>query len=110
LALAVIGFVFAVIAFKRVGSLLFIALPTAALVLPYWLFQILGNDNWLGILADPTIAIPVEKKILLDQVIGGDHLLGWAALGFLGFAFLSLLAKPREYCLPGLLHLLLSRI
>ena len=95
LALAVIGFVFAVIAYKRVGSLLFIALPTAALVLPYWLFQILGNDNWLGILADPTIAIPVEKKILLDQVIGGDHLLGWAALGFLGLAILSLLSKAK---------------
>jgi hypothetical protein len=94
-ALAVIGITFAVIAYKRVGSLLFIALPAAALVLPYWLFQILGNDNWLGILADQTISIPVERHNLLDQLIGEDLLLGWAALGFLGLAILSLISKAR---------------
>lgn len=95
LGLVAIGILIAVIAFKRVGSLLFIALPTGALVLPYWVFQILGNNNWLGMLADPTISLPSEKSNLVNQLIGGDQLLGWAALGLIGLALFSLLSKAK---------------
>lgn len=105
LALVLMGIVFAVVSYKRVGSLLFVALPTAALVLPYWVFQVLGNKNWLGVLADPTASVARSKSNLMNEILGGDHIFGWVAIGLVALALLSLLSKAKGVFLAWLIAL-----
>ena len=104
-SLFILGLLLAVIARRRIASLLLIALPAGALFLPYLLFQVLGNKSWLGIFADPTISQPLEAKTVLESIIGSNQPLGFAAVGFILLALLPLLTKTRGVLVSWLMLL-----
>jgi hypothetical protein len=104
-SLLVLGLLLAVIARRRIASLLLIALPAGALFLPYLLFQALGNKSWLGIFADQTISQPIEAKTVLESIIGSNQLLGFSAVGFILLALLPLLTKTRGVLVSWLMLL-----
>lgn len=93
--LFMIGLLTAIIARKRIATLIIIGLPAATIVLPYYLFQLLSNRSWLGVLASPTISVPNSRQTILQAITGHDELLGWAAVGIIALSLLALLAKAR---------------
>jgi GT2 family glycosyltransferase len=106
ITLIVIGLIFAVLARKRLAALSFIALPAAALMLPYLVFQVLGNHSWLGILADPTISLPSSQASVLQTLLGKDQVFGWCAVGMLALAILGLLSRAKGVLLAWLIALI----
>ena len=106
ITLIVIGLIFAVLARKRLAALSFIALPAAALMLPYLVFQVLGNHSWLGILADPTISLPSSQASVLQALLGNDQIFGWCAVGILSLAILGLLSRAKGVLLAWLIALI----
>jgi len=106
ITLIVIGLSFAVLARKRLAALSFIALPAAALMLPYLVFQVLGNHSWLGILADPTISLPSSQTSVLQALLGKDQVFGWCAVGMLALAILGLLSRAKGVLLAWLIALI----
>jgi len=106
ITLIVIGLSFAVLARKRLAALSFIALPAAALMLPYLVFQVLGNHSWLGILADPTISLPSSNTSVLQALLGKDQVFGWCAVGMLALAILGLLSRAKGVLLAWLIALI----
>ena len=90
-----IGLLFAIRVWRRLTALAFIALPAAALTLPYFLFQVLGNRTWLGVLADPSVSYPSEPQTLLQSFVGPDSILGWCALGVIALCVLSLASRAK---------------
>lgn len=106
ITLIVIGLIFAVVARKRLAALSFIALPAAALMLPYLVFQVLGNHSWLGILADPTISLPSSQVSVLQALLGKDQILGWCAIGILALAILGLLSRTKGVLISWLIALI----
>jgi hypothetical protein len=95
LMLALIALGYAVLSKSRFATTAFIVLPAAALMSPYLIHQVLANQVPLAIFADPTISYPSSQGNLLDAVMGQNQILGWAGLGFVAFALLSLLAKAK---------------
>jgi GT2 family glycosyltransferase len=106
ITLIVIGLSFAVLARKRLAALSFIALPAAALMLPYLVFQVLGNHSWLGILADPTISLPSSQTSVLQALLGKVQVFGWCAVGMLALAILGLLSRAKGVLLAWLIALI----
>ena len=106
ITLIVIGLIFAVLVRKRLAALSFIALPAAALMLPYLVFQVLGNHSWLGILADPTISLPSSQASVLQTLLGKDQVFGWCAVGMLALAILGLLSRAKGVLLAWLIALI----
>ena len=106
ITLIVIGLSFAVLARKRLAALSFIALPAAALMLPYLVFQVLGNHSWLGILADPSISLPSSQTSVLQALLGKGQVFGWCAVGMLALAILGLLSRAKGVLLAWLIALI----
>ena len=103
-----VGLVFAFLTRKKLSSTLFIALPAAAISLPYLLFQILNNKTPLAVIADPTISYPSNSFTLIEALVGKDQFLGWAVIGLTALSLISLLSRARSvfgFWLFGLLVL-----
>ncbi len=95
IALLIIGVIFALVVRKRLAALSLIALPAAALMLPYLLYQLFGNQSLVGIFADPTISLPSSQESILGAFLGSDSIFGWCAIGVLGLSVLALLSRAK---------------
>jgi len=95
ITLLIIGLVFAVVARKRLAALSLIALPAATLMLPYLVYQVFGNQSWLGVFADPTISLPSSQQTILESFLGQDSIFGWCSVGVLGLATFALLSRAK---------------
>ena len=93
--LLVIGLVFAFLTRARIKSVLFIALPAAAITLPYYLDQILSNKSILGIFADPTISYPTKALAVMEAVLSSDKFFGWFALALVVLAVIAVASRVR---------------
>jgi hypothetical protein len=93
--LVILAIVYAALSRGRFATTAVIVLPASALVFPYLVYQVFINQTPLAVLADPTISYASKQKNLLDAILGQDQLLGWAAIGFLAFGLLALLAKAK---------------
>jgi len=95
ISMVTIGLVLGLVVRRRFFSLAFIALPPAALMLPYLLFQGLGNGSWLGMFADPTISRVSKSQTILQALTGPDTVLGWCAIGVISLACFALISRAR---------------
>ncbi|MEI8231256.1 MAG: hypothetical protein WCG32_01625, partial [Actinomycetes bacterium] len=95
MTLLFLGLVFSVVVRKRLAALSLIALPAAALVLPYLVYQVFGNKSWLGVFADPTISLPSSQQTILESFLGQDSIFGWCAVGVIGLATVALLSRAK---------------
>jgi hypothetical protein len=95
LPLLVIGLVFAFLARARIKSVIFIALPAAAITLPYYLDQIFTNKSLLGVFADPTISNPTKALSVMEALLSSDKLFGWFALGLVVLALIAVASRVR---------------
>ena len=93
--LAAVAIGYAVLAKGRFATTAFIVLPATALMTPYLIHQAQINKTPLAIFADPTMSYPSKPQSVLEALMGQDQLLGWAAIGILGFATLALLTKSK---------------
>jgi len=95
LSLVFIGLVFGVVLRKRIFSLALIAIPAAALLVPYLIYQVIGNKTWLGVFADPTISRETSSPSILQSLLGEDSILGWCAIGLFALAVLALVSRAK---------------
>ena len=95
LPLLVIGLVFAYLARARIKAVIFIALPAAAITLPYFLDQIITNRAPLGIFADPTISVPTKALSVMEAVLSSDKFFGWFALGLVVLGVIAVSSRVR---------------
>ena len=95
ISMVTIGLVLGLVVRRRFFSLAIIALPPAALMLPYLLFQGLGNGSWLGMFADPTISRVSKSQTILQALTGPDTVLGWCAIGVISLACFALISRAR---------------
>lgn len=95
ISMITVGLVLGLVVRKRFFSLAIIAIPSAALMLPYLLFQGLGNRSWLGMFADPTISRASKSQTILQSIIGPDNILGWCAVGVIGLACFALVSRAK---------------
>lgn len=87
--------VFAFLARKRIKALLVVPIPLIALSAPYVIYQLMGNQQPFGVLADPTIAFANERPELINSLIGFDPIISWCLVGLIGLASFGLLSSMR---------------
>ena len=95
LSLVFIGLVFGVVLRKRIFSLALIAIPAAALLVPYLVYQVIGSKTWLGVFADPTISRDTSSPSILQSLLGEDSILGWCAIGLFALALIALISRAK---------------
>ena len=95
LPLLAIGLVFAYLARTKIKSVIFIALPAAAITLPYYLDQIFTNKAPLAVFADPTISYPTKSLAVMEAVLSSDKFFGWFALALVVLAVIAVASRVR---------------
>lgn len=96
LLLALIFIAFLVLMRKRIVLGLLIVIPTLAIAGPYIFYQIVTNQNVLGVFVDPTLARPNEAASLANSIFGSDNLFSWSAIALMGLSSLALLVRGRR--------------